>query len=151
MIELPERFTQAAKQLPLLESLSCCLRRHVGCVILDQSGYVLGRGYNGDMWTPKRGSCKNIPRDCGCNHAETSAINAVIHTTNTDHHTAQYGPLIALVTCTPCMACYNLLRSEHIAQVYWHEPSDPGVAAIEAMQREMIPHGMYDGSLYPRG
>lgn len=106
-----------------------CLRRSVGCVIVDRFGYILSTGYNG---TPKgfphcdELNCSNNATtgsdldSCNALHAEQNAIARL------------EAPLRAhTMYCTtePCVSCLKLILATSIQRVVFKHPY-PGKRTI---------------------
>jgi dCMP deaminase len=88
-----------------------CIRRQVGCVLVDKRGCILSTGYNGvatgrphcSEGHPCKGAC--LPSGegldlCEAIHAEQNAILLLSDPWIVD---------TCYVTCTPCISCLKLL------------------------------------------
>lgn len=105
-----------------------CLRRSVGCVLLNERGHVIATGYNGvaagqphcnkhDMFAPE-----GMPFACpgahlpsgtgldGC-HAVHAEQNALLQCRDV------YSIQTAYVTASPCMTCTKLLLNTSCKQI----------------------------------
>lgn len=101
-------------------SRASCLRRKVGCVIVDKNNFVLSTGYNG----PPKGVEHCISSPClgakaqsgtGLNlcialHAEVNAIN---HCANIDNAATIY------CTTKPCVACAQVICRTKIERIVY--------------------------------
>ena len=106
-------------------SRSTCKRRKVGCVITYFDGLIAAVGHNSET-AGYPYVCKNIPRQCGCVHAEVAASAKLT--------VFRDAPMIALVTCAPCLNCYHALRLAGIVSFWYVEDSEPGADTIELMR-----------------
>lgn len=113
-----------------------CLRRAVGCVLLNEKGHVLATGYNGvaagqphcnheilvDHVTGKTGfphACPGAFSPSGMNldacHALHAEQNALLQCKNVwEIHTC-------FVTTSPCMTCVKLLMNTSCRTIYFME------------------------------
>lgn len=102
-----------------------CLRRKVGCVLVDAKNRVLATGYNGTA--SKQPHCGDP--GCLCNgyahasgegldacHAIHAEQNALLQCTRPDDVWAAY------VTVTPCVTCAKLLLNTGVQRVVAWEP-----------------------------
>lgn len=116
-LNVDDYFIQMAR---LVSLRGTCLRRQVGCVLVDAKNRVLATGYNG--------TARNQPHcgetDCACVglwhrsgegldsclaiHAEQ---NALLQCRDSDAVNAAY------VTVTPCVSCAKLLLNTHVSRV----------------------------------
>ena len=93
---------------------STCLRRQVGCVIVDINGYILSTGYNG---TPSgephcdERNCLGRPT-CNAIHAEQNAIARL---------TLPRDAWALYCTTKPCLACQKLISVTSIELVIYGE------------------------------
>jgi deoxycytidylate deaminase len=106
---------------------STCKRRKVAAVLTLPDGFIVARGYNSQT-SGYRHVCKNIPRQCGCVHAEVAAAARFYY-----DYLTQLVPLTALVTCAPCVTCYHALRLINVRSFWWVEDSEPGFETMELM------------------
>lgn len=113
---------------------STCLRRHVGCVLLDKQGRVLSTGYNGVArgqahCNQPTGFSVNPPADVfghacpgakavsgtnldGC-HAIHAEQNALLQCKDIDAIHSCY------VTTSPCMTCTKLLLNTGCQEIFF--------------------------------
>ncbi len=99
---------------------STCLRRNVGCVIVDKEGYILSTGYNGVprdfthcIESPCQGSKSNSGLNldsCKALHAEQNAIARLKEPFNAE---------ILYVTTSPCIACTKLILATSIKTIIY--------------------------------
>lgn len=108
----------------LVASRASCIRRKVGCVLIDERGFVLSTGYNGvPAGKPhciETGQCKGAREKsgqglelCEAIHAEQNALlqckdTMAIHS--------------CFVTATPCIHCLKLLMNTGCKKIYYIEP-----------------------------
>ncbi len=102
---------------------STCIRRKVGCTLIDSEGCILSIGFNGvakgelhcNEGHPCKGalspSGKNID-DCLSIHAET---NALLQCPDISRLNTCY------VTCSPCIQCVRLLLNTPCMTIYFIE------------------------------
>jgi dCMP deaminase len=99
---------------------STCVRRNVGCVIVDKEGYILSTGYNG---VPKNfihcidKACNGSKSKSGFNldackalHAEQNAIARLKEPFNAE---------VLYVTTSPCIACTKLILATSIKTIIY--------------------------------
>lgn len=89
---------------------STCVRRRVGCVLVDSNNHILSLGYNGQpsgfdhcIDNPCGGSCNESGEgldECEAIHAEANAIARLKEPNNV---------ATCYVTTAPCVACTKLL------------------------------------------
>ena len=100
-----------------------CLRRQVGCVLVDERGRVLSTGYNGvasgephcDEISPCLGAGFHSGERldlCVATHAEQ---NALIQCRDTD------AILTCYVTVSPCISCVKLLMNTGCLRIVFRE------------------------------
>lgn len=95
---------------------SACLRRQVGCVLLDAKGCILAVGYNG---VPRgEGHCDVCLQDrgepCPAIHAE---LNALIQCKD------QWAVVTCCVTRSPCAPCTRALLNTGCRSIYFIDES----------------------------
>jgi dCMP deaminase len=105
---------------------STCLRRNVGCVLVNGRGHIIAVGYNGvasgephcNDGHPCAGFDLPAGQDsCEGIHAETNAILQCQNAWDID---------TAYVTLSPCKACLKLLLNTSCRRiVFMHEHDDP--------------------------
>lgn len=112
----------------LVATRSTCVRRSVGCVLVDKRNHVLATGYNG---VPAGMSHCNEGHPCdgasspsgtnldGCSavHAEQNAILQCV-----DAHAIHR----AYITAFPCTSCAKLLLNTSCAEIVYLEPYADG-------------------------
>ena len=104
-------------------ALATCVRRKVGCVLVDRAGMVMSTGYNG---TPRgQRHCTSVPCAgascepgtgldlCEAIHAEQNALIQC-----RDHLSIE----AAYVTAFPCMHCVKMLLNTSCQSIYYAEP-----------------------------
>lgn len=117
--ERDEYFLQIAQ---LAARRSTCLRRAVGCVLVDRFGHIVGTGYNG---VPRqRPHCINDPCPgatsssgekldlCEAVHAE---INALLQCRDVEQIETIF------VTCSPCVQCCKALMNTGATRLVFAE------------------------------
>lgn len=83
-----------------LSRLSTCKRAQVGCLIVPHDfSEVLSIGINGPSRGRANNACTNVPKNCGCVHAEANALAKLTSKV----------PSIALCTCAPCVRCAGVI------------------------------------------
>ena len=105
---------------------STCLRRSVGCVLVDSKNHIVATGYNGVpkgfdhcLDSPCRGAFSESGTDldlCSAIHAE---VNAFLQLRSDD-------ALTAYVTVTPCFSCAKMFANSNVKRIvskelYVHE------------------------------
>lgn len=115
----------------LVATRSTCIRRSVGCVLVDERNHVLATGYNG---VPARMPHCNHPGGmhmcegarspsgtnldaCSAVHAEQNAILQCV-----DAHAIRR----AYVTAFPCTSCAKLLLNTSCEEIIYREPYADG-------------------------
>jgi len=102
----------------LASSRATCVRRKVGCVLVDSKNHIVSVGYNGVPSKfdhcidelPCRGAdaaSGTALDDCLAVHAE---VNAFLHLTSQDI-------LTAYLTVCPCMSCTKMICNSNIKRV----------------------------------
>lgn len=89
-----------------------CVKRQVGCVLVDDTASVVATGWNG---RPKvMGNCDEAPCEFGCNgiHAE---VNALLR--------ANGKARTAYVTHAPCWHCMKTLANSGVRRVVYVDSS----------------------------
>lgn len=121
----------AVAMAALTAERSTCLRRHVGCVLLDARGHVLSTGYNG--------VASGQPH---CNEIQACPGHASPSGTNLDGCLALHAEQNALLQCrdpyvidtcyvttSPCMTCTKLLLNTSCRRIVFIEAyPDSGAA-----------------------
>ena len=103
----------------LVSTRATCMRRAVGCVLVDENGAVLATGYNGvasQMPHCNEGHpCLGAASPSGTNldacqaiHAEQNALLQCADVNAID---------TAYVTCTPCITCTKLLMNTECSRI----------------------------------
>lgn len=113
-LEKDEYFLELAG---LVAERSTCVRRKVGCVLVDSQGHIAATGYNG---VPKQfPHCLDHPcigaaapsgsqlSDCMAVHAE---MNAFLQLTSTSE-------LTAYITVTPCFECAKVICNSNVTRI----------------------------------
>jgi dCMP deaminase len=119
-------------QLHLLTALmwaqrSTCKQpnRKISAVITNEDmSEILAIGYNGSPKQMPNDSCRNIPKFCGCLHAEMNCIAKV---------NSKILNKIMFVTMQPCEMCASLIAQSNIKAVYYIEPyrNDDGIKVLQ--------------------
>lgn len=115
---------------------STCLRRNVGCVLLDVRGYILATGFNGVA--AGQPHCNEWAEDVACN--AMGFLNACPGAnspsgTNLDGCEAIHAEQNAVsmcrdiwlidtcyVSCSPCMSCVKMLLNTGCRRIVFAEP-----------------------------
>lgn len=123
----PNINTWAIRLAEVTSSRSTCLRRHVGCVLLDREGRVLSTGYNGVasglQHCDELGKCAERSESpsgvdlnkCNSVHAEQ---NALIQCPDVDKVFSAY------VSTSPCISCLKLFMNSGCQNIYFREEYD---------------------------
>lgn len=135
---IDEYFLNMAK---LVSSRSTCLRRNVGCILVDCNNYVLATGYNGvargephclDHACPGAALPSGVGLDvCEAIHAEQ---NAILQCKNVKDVMAAY------ITVSPCPSCAKLLMNTSCQKIVFIEEYKD-LAAQKLWKGEWIHHG----------
>lgn len=138
----PEHHQTYMEMVRTLEKRTTCIRRGVGCILVDKDNIVLATGYNGVAKGEPHcnevvrgfGGSAYIPHPCpaansksgenlhGCKaiHAEQ---NALLQCSDVRRIRTAY------VSCTPCIHCIKLLMNTGCEIIMAHEVYD-----VEAME-----------------
>ena len=113
-LHIDEYFLNMAR---LTSLRSTCVRRQVGCILVDSNNHVVATGYNG---VPKNFQhCLDVPctgatapsgtqlNECWAVHAE---MNAMLQLRSTDL-------LTAYITVTPCFDCAKILANSNVKRI----------------------------------
>jgi len=113
-LNIDEYFLNMAR---LTSLRSTCVRRQVGCILVDSNNHVVATGYNG---VPKNFQhCLDVPctgatapsgtqlNECWAVHAE---MNAMLQLQSTDL-------LTAYITVTPCFDCAKILANSNVKRI----------------------------------
>ena len=102
---------------------STCVRRHVGCVLLNHRGHVLATGYNG---VPSGFDHCNEGHQCPGGFAKSGedldkcfAVHAEVNALLQCHDVYQIDT--AYTTTSPCMACCKLLLNTSCKRIVFIE------------------------------
>jgi len=114
-LDKDEYFLEVAKTVA---KRGTCIRRQVGCVLVNSNGHIVATGYNG---VPKRFThCIDQPCEgadypsgeglekCEAIHAE---INALLQCRSDDNSLTMY------TTTTPCIACAKIICNSNVQKV----------------------------------
>lgn len=96
----------------VLAQRGSCVKRQVGCVLVDDTGHVVATGWNG---RPKAmANCSDSPCASGCDgvHAE---VNALLRA----HSRAR----VAYITHAPCWHCMKTLVNSGVTRVVYLDGS----------------------------
>jgi len=128
---------------------SPCVKRKVGCIIVDEFGEVIGKGFNlnGDLTRP----CEDHNGDTamGVTHAEISALKDAEHTPRL---MSESTPHIAYVTHKPCHNCNKALSEAGVKEVVIvkegikHDKNKPRLSLIPTQLIEGVGAVMTFGS-----
>ena len=114
----PDWDTYFLRMAHLASSRATCIRRKVGCVLVDSQNHVVSMGYNG-VPTKFYHCMEDIPcmgatapsgtslDECLAVHAE---VNAFLHLTSQDE-------LTAYLTVCPCMSCAKMICNSKVKRV----------------------------------
>jgi dCMP deaminase len=115
--------------------LSTCLRRSVGCVLLDARGHVIATGVNGvhagaphcnEMRVMPRGQPALHPHACsGADAPSGTQLNACQAIHAEQNAIMQCGDVYQIDTCftttSPCMTCTKLLLNTSCKRIVYRE------------------------------
>lgn len=142
----------------LWATLSTCSRLHVGCVVADDRGKILGSGYNGAP--PGQPHCNHVcdcghdfedptgwdwhlsdcPAKSGCKRAVHAEMNAIAFA----KQSVTGGTLYA--THSPCLGCVNLILAAGIVRVvYSTEYRD--TSSLSVLREAGVTVERYEGGL----
>lgn len=130
---IDEYFIEMAK---LVATRSTCLRRHVGCVLVDVDNHVMATGYNG---VPSGFDHCNAGSECPGAHAASGTQldgcfavhaeqNALLQCKDTMRIKAAY------VTATPCISCMKMLLNTS-CQTIWSLEAYPHNDAVKLWEK----------------
>lgn len=144
----PSREAHYAQMARLVSTRSTCLRRHVGCVLVDAAGRVLATGYNGVARGQPHCNEHDPFHETGYPHACASAFaesgerldecealhaeqNALLQCRDAD------AIAVAYVTTFPCVSCVKLLLGTECSLIVFCEPYAPTIqtAAVDLWTR----------------
>ena len=135
----PSRDQWAMEMVKVTAKRATCLRRQVGCVLLNERGHVLATGYNGvasgmqhcnealnvdSLGRPMSGcdyphACAGAKSQSGTNLDGCEAIhaeqNALLQCRNVYEIHACY------VSCSPCITCTKLLLNTSCQEIFFEE------------------------------
>lgn len=119
----PTRVEWAAMLALVTASRGTCIRRQVGCVLLDHRGHVLSTGYNG----PAAGMQHCIDVPCaGANYASGRGLDACQAIHAEQNALLQCPNIYDIKTCcvttSPCMHCAKLLMNTSCQEIFFLEP-----------------------------
>ena len=113
-LDIDEYFLNMARLTALR---STCVRRQVGCILVDTDNHVVATGYNG---VPKNfihcldKPCKGADAQSGTRLNECKAVhaemNALLQLQSTDI-------LTAYITVTPCFDCSKVLANSNVKRI----------------------------------
>lgn len=117
-----------------------CLRRAVGCVLLDKDGFILATGYNGVAAGQPHcnkevgeesglglGDDVTYPNACPGARAASGTMLDGCHAIHAEQNALLRCPDVrriyaAYVTASPCMTCVKLLMNTECRQIFFAEP-----------------------------
>jgi dCMP deaminase len=118
----PSRDAYFIAMVALVATRATCIRRKVGCILVNEQGHVLATGYNGVC----AGAVHCIDKPCaGANQPSGQGLhlceaihaeqNALIQCRNINEiHTAY-------VTSSPCISCMRLLANTSVTRIVFSE------------------------------
>ena len=124
----PDWDTYFLRMSHLAASRATCIRRKVGCVLVDSKNHVVSMGYNG-VPTKFDHCIEDVPcmgamapsgtalDECWAVHAE---VNAFLHLTSQDE-------LTAYLTVCPCISCAKMICNSNVKRVVameWYAQSE---------------------------
>jgi dCMP deaminase len=112
----------ALKLVAIWAERGTCVRRKVGCVLMDGDGYVLASGYNG----PSSGEPHCIDRPCPGASAPSGEGLELCQAIHAEANALMFCPdvrriRIAYVTSSPCLHCVKLLMSTGCRRIVFSE------------------------------
>ena len=114
----PDWDTYFLRMAHLAASRATCIRRKVGCILVDSKNHVVSMGYNG-VPTKFDHCMDDVPcmgatapsgtalDECWAVHAE---VNAFLHLTSQDE-------LTAYLTVCPCISCAKMICNSNVKRV----------------------------------
>ena len=120
--ERPTKHDYFLRMATLVATRGTCARRAVGCVLVDNHGYVAATGYNGNG----RGQTHCIDKPCAGAHYKSGdgldkceAIhaeqNALLQCKNTQELKECY------ITLSPCVMCVKMLLNTSVSHIIFIE------------------------------
>lgn len=113
---------------------STCLRRHVGCVLVDHNNHVLATGYNGvPAGAPHciDGGCSGIglPTGDGLDRCESihAEQNALLQCRDVQNIHTLY------TTTFPCMHCFKMIANTGCKRIVYYDDYPSSRAVVEAL------------------
>ena len=118
----------------LLSARTTCIKRQVGCVLVDSRGRILSTGYNGVpagfphcIDTPCGGACMPAGSDtCEAVHAEINAV-ADCHDTTRVH--------TCYVSVLPCNNCAKTLLNTGMEELVYLNDHDQSAKVLDFLKR----------------
>lgn len=141
----PTKLTYFSILASVVALRSTCVRRGVGCVIVNNKGHILGTGYNGvaaglphcNEETPCEGCDLPAGQDkCEAVHAE---VNAVLQCADVWDIETVY------VTLSPCIRCTKMLLNTGTKRIVFLKPhsGETGEALWLKAGREWVHYDTY--------
>lgn len=124
----------------VLSKRATCLRRGVGCVIVDKNGYILSTGYNG---VPGRlPHCSELGCFVNCAPGESiDSCNAVHAEQNAIARLDKYEDANMLYCSTePCVSCLKLILVTNIKRVVFSNKYVTNSELIKLSKIEWVHH-----------
>lgn len=120
----------------LVAQRATCIRRRVGCVLVDRNNHVLATGYNGTS----RGSIHCIDRACPGAHLPSgeglhlcqaihAEINALVQCRSVDDIYSLY------TTSSPCILCMRVIVGTGVKRIVFREAYPHAEAYLMAQDR----------------
>lgn len=144
-----EYFTQMAR---LVSSRGTCIRRQVGCVLVNSRGHVLATGYNGvaaglphcrNTGNAHDRPCEGAGAPSGAQLDRCEAIHAEQNALLQCHDV--YDIETCYTTVSPCITCVKLLMNTGCGRIVFTEPYahdvDAKVLWTSIPKRSWIYHG----------
>jgi dCMP deaminase len=116
-----------------------CIRRSVGCVLLDDLGHVLATGYNG----PARGTrhCENLlepsddPMVCRGHGFPSGKGLEICQAVHAEQNALMQCPDVerirtCCVTTSPCLACVKMLMNTRCERIVFNQEYDQAQIAM---------------------
>lgn len=119
---------------------SSCVRRHVGCVLVDQNNHIIGTGYNGGP----RGAphCIDDGSTCpGVGFASGEGLNRCEAIHAEQNALMQCKDVMAIhtiyTTTFPCEHCFKMIANTGCQQLYYYDDYPSSRIVVDDLNRKL--------------